>query len=113
MAGIGFNLIKALEKRSFLGLFQAFGLTTLIGSGPGLIILMALGLICFFNLFPIPNPQISKQFISAIVYLYSTSMIFSSFLQYIVARFSADMEYIKEFDKIVPNIIGVLFIQLI
>ncbi len=113
MAGIGFNLIKALEKNSFVGLFQAYGLTTMIGSGPGLIILIALSTLCFFTLFSIPDPKLSKEFLSAVVYLYSGSMIFSSLLQYLIVRFSADMEYIKRFDKIVPNIIGVSFIQMV
>lgn len=113
MAGIGFELVKLLKEGSYRSLLNAYGLTTLIGSGPGLLIIFALGIICFFTLFAIPTPLTVRQFLAIVIYLFSGSMLVSSFLQYTFFRFTADQIFLKQFDRITPNFIGVLFIQLL
>ena len=113
MAGIGFELVKLLKKNNYGGLLHAYGLTTLIGSGPGLLVLFSLGVICFFTLFAIPTFGTVRQFLVIIIYLFSGSMIISSFLQYTFTRFVADLEFIKKFDLITPNFFGALLLQII
>ena len=112
MAGIGFELVKLLKKNNYGGLLRAYGLTTLIGSGPGLLILFSLGVICFFTFFAIPTLATVRQFLVIIIYLFSGSMIISSFLQYTFTRFVADLEFLKKFECITPNFFGVLLIQI-
>lgn len=112
MAGIGFELGKLLKEGSFRSVIRAYGLTTFIGSGPGILIIFALGVVCFFSVFAIPTPIIVRQFLAIIIYLFSSSMLISSFLQYTFFRFVADKVFLKEFDLITPNFIGVLFVQL-
>ena len=113
MAGIGFELVKLLRKGSYRSLLHAYGLTALIGAGPGLLIIFGLGVVCFFTLFAIPTPLTVRQFLAIIIYLFSGSMIVGSFLQYTFFRFVADIVFLKEFERITPNFIGVLFLQVI
>lgn len=113
MAGIGFELSRLLNKDSFTGLLRAYGLTVVIGSGPGLIILFSLGIVCFFAYFSIPTPLVARQFQAIIIYLFSGSMLVSAFLQYMFTRFVADMEYLKQFNRITPNFMGMLLMQFV
>lgn len=111
MAGIGFELVKRLKEGSYLGLVRAYGLTALIGSGPGLLIIFGLGLVCFFSLFATPSANTVREFLTIVIYLFSGSMLASAGLQYTFVRFVADKVFLKEFDTITPNFIGVLFLQ--
>ena len=112
MAGIGFELLKLWKQGSYQSLIRAYSLTALMGAGPGLFIILSLSVICFFSLFALPDNLISYQFLTAVVYLLSSSMIISAILQYTFFRFMADMIFTKEFSQISPNFIGVLLVQL-
>ena len=113
MAGIGFELAKLWKHGSFQSLLRAYSLTAMMGSGPGLFIIISLGIVCFFTLFATPASLVAYQFLSVITYLLSTSMIVSACLQYTFFRFLADKIFSKEFNQVTPNFIGVLLIQLI
>ncbi len=54
-----------------------------------------------------------RQFLAIIIYLFSGSMIISSFLQYTFTRFAADLEFLKQYELITPNFMGVLLLQLL
>ena len=111
MAGIGFELVRLLNKNNYSGLLRAYGLTALIGAGPGLLIMFSLGIVCFFTLFTTPTSMIVRQFLVIVIYLFSSSMIISSFLQYTFFRFIADTVFLKKFELITPNFMGVLLLQ--
>src|SRR3990167_321480 len=113
MAGIGFELVHLLKKNTYGGLLQAFSLTTLISVGPGLLVILSLGIVCSFSLFAIPTVQTTRQFLSVVIFLFSSSMIISSLLQYTFVRFMADLLFLKQFDLITPNFLGVLLVQLL
>lgn len=111
MAGIGFELVKLLKKDSYRGLLNAYGLTAFIVVGPGLFIIFSLGIICFFTLFSTPTTDTIREFLSIVIYLFSGSMIISSFLQYTFFRFVADLIFLRKFALITPNFLGVLLVQ--
>ena len=113
MAGIGFELVKLLNKNNYRDLLNAYGLSTLIATGPGLLIIFSLGIVCFFAFFAIPTTVTVRVFLTIIIYLFSGSMIISAPLQYTFTRFVADLEFIKKFDLITPNYVGALLVQLI
>jgi uncharacterized membrane protein len=113
MAGIGFDLIRLANKGNYRGLLGAYGLTTLISSGPSIFTIIGIGVVCFFNLFLTPDDRVAYQFLSIVIYLFSSSMILSSFFQYSFFRFIADRIYVNEFNEVTPNFIGVLLIQVI
>lgn len=112
MAGIGFELVKLLRERTYRSLLKAYGLTTLMGSGVMLFSLFSIGVICFFTLFAIPSIETTQQFLAIVIYLFSTSMILSSLLQFTFFRFIADLVFLRKFDQITPNYLGVLCLQL-
>lgn len=113
MAGIGFELVNLLKKNTYGGALLAYSLTTLISAGPGLFAIISLAIVCFFSLFAIPTPLIVRQFLTVVIFLFSGSMIISSLLQYTFFRFAADLVFLKKFDLITPNFLGVLLVQLI
>lgn len=113
MAGIGFDLLRLVNQGSYRNLIAAYGLTTLMSSGPSIFILLGIGIVCFFNAYLVADVDIAYQFLAAVVYLFSTSMILSSFLQYTFFRFIADRVYVNEFNEITPNYIGVMLVQIV
>jgi len=113
MAGIGFELKKLWDQGSYRSLLRAYTMTTLMGAGPGIFMILSLSVTCFFSLFSTPSYKITYQFLSIITYLLSSSMIIGSFLQFTFFRCIADIVIEKDFNKITPNFIGVLFLQLI
>lgn len=113
MAGIGFDLLRLANQGNYRGLLGAYGLTMLMSSGPSIFILVGIGIVCFFNLFLTPNNEVAYQFLSIVIYLFSSSMILSSLLQYAFFRFVADRIYVNDFNAVTPNFIGVLLIQVI
>ncbi len=112
MAGIGFDLLKLWKQGTYQSLLRAYGMTTLMGSGPGLLIIIGIGVVCFFNLFATPSNLVAQQFLTIIIYLFSSSMILSSLFQYTFYRFIADKIYAKNFKPVTPNFIGAISLQL-
>jgi uncharacterized membrane protein len=112
MAGIGFDLARLVNQGNYRGLLGAYGLATLMSSGPNIFIIIGIGIVCFFNLFFTPNDNTASQFLSIVVYLFSSSMILSSLLQYTFCRFIADKVYVNKFNEITPNYMGVLLVQI-
>lgn len=113
MAGIGFELLNLMKQGTYLSLVRAYGLTTLMVSGPFLFIMVGIGFVYYLALLTISDSVIIHQFLSIIIYLFSASMILSSFLQYTFFRFIADKIFVKEFDQVASNFNGVLLVQLI
>ena len=113
MAGIGFELVRLLNKNNYTGLLRAYSLSALIASGPGLLIIFSLGLICFFSFVAIPRFAVVQVFLTVIIYLFVGSMVISSLLQFTMTRFIADLDFLKQFDRVTPNYLGVLLVQLL
>lgn len=111
MAGIGFDLLRLVNQGSYRGLLGAYGLSALMSSGPSIFILIGIGTVCFSNYFLMNDNHTASQFLAIVIYLFSSSMIWSSFLQYTFFRFLADKIYVNDYNAIAPNYIGVLSIQ--
>lgn len=112
MAGIGFEISKILRQGTYTSLLRAYGFTTLMGSGPGLFVIIGLGIVFVFAMYISPIKSTAYQFLTIVVYLFSASMIVSSLLQYTFIRFIADKIFLKEFNKIASNLNGVILLQL-
>jgi polysaccharide biosynthesis protein PelG len=113
MAGIGFELLRLWKQGTYQSLLRVFSLTAMMVSGPGIFMILSLGIVCLFSLFTTHNYLISFQFLSLVTYLLSSSMIVSALLQYTFSRFMGDKIYSKDFKEVSPNFIGVLLLQLI
>lgn len=113
MAGIGFQLVRLLKQNTYQGALRAYTLSTVISSGTMLFTLLSIGFICFFSLFTVPNATTVHEFLAVIINLYAGSMILSALLQYTFFRFIADLVFLKAFERITPNFVGVLLVQLV
>lgn len=110
MAGIGFELRKFLKEETFLGLIRAYGYAGLIGSGPwvlSILGIMAIGLLSAGTLTPTHRVL---EFLVSVAYLMAVSLITGSWLQLMLTRFIADRLFEKSPQRILPNLLGTLFV---
>lgn len=113
MAGIGFQIVKLLRQDTYQSSIRAYALSTVISSGTMLFTLLSIGFICFFTLFDLPDSDTIEAFLVIVVNLFAGSMILSAFMQYTFFRYAADLVFLKAFDEITPNFLGVLLVNLI
>lgn len=110
MAGIGFELRRLLQRRTYASFLAAFGTAGLIGAGP-----LAVSVVGIFAVGLLTSAEGVKsgyvqQFQVATTYLMAASLIFTSPLQLLLTRFSADCFFSNERERIVPNLIGGILI---
>jgi len=116
MAGIGFELNKMVEKKTFASMVKTFGYAAALSSGPwviSMLIILAVGLTSIYLSNNLPQGimlQATVTYISAL----ALSSIFTGFLQLPFTRFVADRIYEKRYYLILPNLFGLLvFIVLV
>lgn len=110
MAGIGFELRKLLQKRSYAGLLQAYAYAGLIGSGPwvlSIVGIMAIGLLGLS--LGGPTRQVA-QFQVTVTYLFMGSLVLTGLVQLSFTRFVADRLFANDEAAILPNFNGLLFV---
>lgn len=113
MAGIGFELRKIMQGKNFFRLLSAYVYAGAVSSGPWLLSIFGILILCsFVKLKGMPYLEVS-QFQSVVVYLISGSLILSSFLQQSYARYVADRCFTKNYELVVPNLNGVLLILIL
>jgi uncharacterized membrane protein len=110
MAGIGFELRKILNRTNYFNIIKAYGVAGLISSGPWIISILGIFFIGLLTLDVSLDVFYVGKFQVSITYLMASSLILTSPLQFMVSRFVADKHYVKDYDAILPNIIGALFI---
>ncbi|MBN2041241.1 MAG: exopolysaccharide Pel transporter PelG [Spirochaetes bacterium] len=111
MAGIGFQLQKLIEDESFLKKAKAYIFASIITSGPWILSIICLGLIGLLSGTLITGMEFPKVSIT-IVYTFAFSLIFTGPVQYILTRYLADKEYIKQKDKMLSALITALIMSL-
>ena len=112
MAGIGFQLHKLIEDESFLNKAKAYICASIITSGPWILSIICLGLIGFLSGKFITGGKFSVISIT-IVYTFAFSLIFTGPVQFILTRYLADKEYLKQKEKMLSALLSALFISLI
>lgn len=110
MAGIGFELRKLLEKRSYAGLFQAYVYAGMISSGPWVLSIIGILLVGILSLgVVIPSNRIT-EFQVTVTYLMLSSLIFTGPVQLAFTRFVADRLFEKKDAWVLPNFHGLLIL---
>ncbi len=112
MAGIGFQLQKLIEDESFLKKAKAYIFASIITSGPWILSIICLGLIGFLSGKFTPGERFSVISIT-IVYTFAFSLIFTGPVQFVLTRYLADKEYLKQKEKMLSALISALIISLI
>lgn len=105
MAGIGFKLIRLLDKQSYTGVLQAYGYAALIGSGPWVMSMMTLGLLGAVLRATGVGADLDIFFVS-VTYVFAFSLIATGPLQLVISRFAADKVFAREEHLIFPAYLG-------
>ena len=111
MAGIGFQLQKLIEDESFLKKAKAYIFASIITSGPWILSIICLGMIGLLSGSFVSGMEFPKVSIT-IVYTFAFSLIFTGPVQFILTRYLADKEYMKQKEKMLSALITALLISL-
>ncbi|NPB06980.1 MAG: exopolysaccharide Pel transporter PelG [Aquificae bacterium] len=112
MAGIGVELRKILKRPTITGVLLATGYSAVLSSGNWII---AVGSIFLFSLLAYPfAPEKSWVIIYQvyITYAVALSLILSGPLQLMFTRYASDRIFEKELDRILPNFLGALILNM-
>ena len=108
MAGVGFELRRALSRDGYLGLLRAYGLAGLLSAGPW--VLSLLGMVLLEALWRRAglSAETFERFKVCVTYLIASSLVLSGALQFLLARFCADRVYEGRPGLVLPNLLGAL-----
>ncbi len=115
MAGIGFELEKALDKNSLLSYLKVYGYASILSSGAWMVSIISIILVGYISLASYHNIKetTSFQLIVTYAFMFSSSFMMSGFLQLPLTRFVADRIYEGKREEILPAYFAVLFVILI
>ena len=105
MAGIGFKLLKLIENESFLKKAKAYIFASIITSGPWILSILCLSLISILSGMFLTGRMFSIISIT-IVYTFAFTLIATGPIQFVLTRYLADQEYLKQKDKMLPALIS-------
>lgn len=105
MAGIGIELRLLTQDKSLWGIFRANLYSSILSSGSWVISITVLLLIYFFLTYQFGITKFNIQFLVAVTYLASFSLVLSGVFQHVIVRYMAD----RLFDKTPHKIAGFLF----
>ncbi|MCF3651882.1 exopolysaccharide Pel transporter PelG [Synoicihabitans lomoniglobus] len=109
MAGIGFRLIRLLDKQSYTGAMQAYGYAALVGSGPWVLSMMTLGLLGVALRATQAEAELD-QFFVAVTHVFAFTLIATGPLQMILSRYAADRAFAREESRVFPSYLGALIV---
>ncbi|MBR9872390.1 MAG: exopolysaccharide Pel transporter PelG [Gammaproteobacteria bacterium] len=111
MAGIGFELRRILKRDSLSSLIGAYGLASIISSGPWVLSVLGVMLIGIVSLTLAVRDLEIVQFLVSVTYLMAISLVLSGLFQHVFTRWVADRLYEKRNNLILPNLMGVLWLS--
>jgi polysaccharide biosynthesis protein PelG len=113
MAGIGFELRKALRQDRLLSIAKVYGYSALLSSGPWVISIIAIIVVGFINVATIGGKSSVVQYQIIITYAIAlaSSMIITGFVQLPFTRYIADLIFSKREDEVLPSYYGVLLMS--
>lgn len=109
MAGIGFKLIRLLDKQSYAGVMQAYGYAALIGSGPWVLSMMTLGCLGLALRATQTGAALDTFFVS-VTYVFAATLVATGPLQLVISRYAADRVFAREKSRIFPAYLGALML---
>lgn len=107
MAGIGFSLRASALSGGYLARARGLGAAGVLGSGPWLLAHVGLR-VASCSSGALAGSAAVEQFHVAVTWILAASLVWTSPLQLMFTRFVADREYLREHDRILPNVFGVV-----
>jgi len=108
MAGVGFSLKSLRSDESYSGLIRLYGAAGIISSGPWLLSILTLLFIGLIGQKLVPEPIALQRFQVSVTWLFAGSLLWTGPLQLMFTRFTADREFLGEYDETLPNLYGAL-----
>lgn len=110
MAGIGFEFRKLLQKDSYWGIFQAYGYSGIVSSGPWILSIIGILIVGIYSA-AIVEPSVAVvQFQVSITYLFMASLVLTGIVQLAYTRYIADRLFENRKDLVTPTFNGLLLI---
>lgn len=107
MAGIAFRLQKLLSGESYSDLVKAYLYSSIIASGPFLVVIATMSLIRIGVQVRLTREE-GAVFMAFIVYAYAFSMLGVAPFIYVVTRYLADKHYLRQIETFTPTFLSVL-----
>src|SRR5918911_3969911 len=107
MAGIGFELRKAVHEASYLGVIRVYLYAAVISSGPWLLSVLTLSLLGVVSLGFLPQES-RDLFAATTTHAFAISLITVGLIQMWVTRYLADRLYVNDTESVAPTFIAVL-----
>lgn len=104
MAGIGIQLNKILSRQGYTSTLQAYFYAAIIGSGPWLVTVAALGLLGAAMSSLTQTTDVRLFFVS-ISLIYAVTLILTGPIQLVLSRYAADQQYSNDTQKIFPTFV--------
>ena len=111
MAGIGFQLHKLIEDKSFLNKAKAYIFASIITSGPWILSVVCLALLGLLSTLFITSESFIIISIT-ILYSFAFSIIITGPIQFVLTRYLADKEYLKQKEKMLSALFTALALTL-
>ncbi len=113
MAGIGFELKRALKEDRLLSIAKVYGYSALLSSGPWVISIIAILFVGFLDVitYKLNGKIIQYQIVVTYAIALASSMVVTGFLQLAYTRFVADEIYAKREYELLPSYFGVLTVS--
>ena len=108
MAGIGFEFRKLLQKDTYWGLFQAYGYSGIVSSGPWILSILGILIVGIYSVAVVVPPVAVTQFQVSVTYLFMVSLILTGTVQLAYTRYIADRMFEKRNDLVTPTFNGLL-----
>jgi uncharacterized membrane protein len=110
MAGIGFEFRKLLQKDSYWGIFQAYGYSGIVSSGPWILSIIGILIVGIYSYAVVDPPLAVVQFQVSITNLFMSSLILTGMVQLAYTRYLADRLFARRVDLVTPTFNGLLMI---
>ncbi|NLO40074.1 MAG: exopolysaccharide Pel transporter PelG [Ruminiclostridium sp.] len=106
MAGIGFELKKLFEKRGLFASIRAYGVGIAVCAGPMLLNVALLSGIRYISERTGMQSQEQEFLICMLSYTFIASLLITSVLSMVTARYTADMLYQEQYQFVLPSLFG-------
>ncbi|SRR5579884_1471961 len=110
MAGIGFELRRAVHEASYLNAIRGYLYAAVISSGPWLLAILTLSLLGVVSLGFMPQES-RDLFAATTTHAFAISLITVGLVQMLVTRYLADRLYVNDLTAVAPTYVSVLVLS--
>jgi uncharacterized membrane protein len=108
VAGIGFSLRASGLAGGYLARARSLGAAGVVGAGPWLVASVGLLIVSRSTDSRGADSAVVERFQVSVTWILAASLVWTSPLQLVLTRFIADREYLRERERILPNVLGAM-----